>query len=173
MSDDQNQLLSQLSPRQLQVMQLVSMRKSSKEIARELGISPATVDSHVAAIVDRLGVSSRRDAIAILQLPTQALPTTGDHHGGDSLVPRPPWYSSLHLARRGSELTSGSPPDDGGHTGLGSVLFRFVLDAFFVVVFFQSCPQQPTVFMKWCICAKRTTSIRLSSTSSKGFHMRW
>ena len=46
----------QLTPRQLQVMQLVAQGKSAKEIAHELGISRKTVEFHKACILQTLGM---------------------------------------------------------------------------------------------------------------------
>ncbi len=46
----------QLTPRQLQVMQLVAHGKSAKEIAHELGISRKTVEFHKACILQTLGM---------------------------------------------------------------------------------------------------------------------
>ena len=39
-------LLSQLSPREIDVLKLIAMGKTSKEIANELNISPRTVETH-------------------------------------------------------------------------------------------------------------------------------
>ncbi|MCC6589713.1 MAG: response regulator transcription factor [Bryobacterales bacterium] len=46
----------QLTPRQLQVLQLVAQGKSAKEIAHELGISRKTVEFHKACILQTLGM---------------------------------------------------------------------------------------------------------------------
>lgn len=53
-----------LKGRQLDCMLLVKDGLSSKQIARELGISPRTVDQHIGAALENLGVSSRMAAIA-------------------------------------------------------------------------------------------------------------
>lgn len=47
-------------------MLLVKEGLSSKQIARELGISPRTVDQHVAAALEALGVANRMAAISRL-----------------------------------------------------------------------------------------------------------
>ncbi len=53
---------SDLSARELEVLHLLVAGKSNKEIAQSLGITEATVKSHVSAILMRLNVSDRRQA---------------------------------------------------------------------------------------------------------------
>lgn len=68
-----------LTGRQLDCMRLVKAGLSSKQIARELGISPRTVDDHVAAALDTLGVPSRMAAIARLyELERAEVPSKAD-----------------------------------------------------------------------------------------------
>lgn len=52
-----------LTPRQMEVLQLMAQGKSNKEIARVLGISQETVKVHISAILRRLGCSSRTQAV--------------------------------------------------------------------------------------------------------------
>ena len=54
--------LASLTPKQREVMDLLIQHKTSKEIARELGISPHTVDQRVQFAKDKLGVESRSEA---------------------------------------------------------------------------------------------------------------
>ena len=51
-----------LTARQLEVLGLVEQGLSNPEIAQRLFLSPKTVEHHVAALLDKLGVHSRRDA---------------------------------------------------------------------------------------------------------------
>lgn len=51
-----------LTRRQGQVMILLALDKSNKEIARELGIATNTVRVHVRAVYQQLGVSKRRSS---------------------------------------------------------------------------------------------------------------
>jgi LuxR family maltose regulon positive regulatory protein len=53
-----------LTNRQLQVLRLIAQGCSNKEIARHLGLTERTVKFHVAGIFERLGVSSRTQALA-------------------------------------------------------------------------------------------------------------
>lgn len=53
-----------LTPRELDVLQLLVQGASNKEIARRLGISASTVKFHVRSIVDKLGADGRTDAVA-------------------------------------------------------------------------------------------------------------
>lgn len=51
-----------LTPRQQEVLELVSQGLSNPEIARRLGISTDGAKFHVSEIITRLGVTSRREA---------------------------------------------------------------------------------------------------------------
>jgi non-specific serine/threonine protein kinase len=53
-----------LSPREREVLQLVAEGETDREIAAALFLSPRTVNTHVANILAKLGVASRRDAAA-------------------------------------------------------------------------------------------------------------
>ena len=69
---------SQLSPRELQVLELIAGGLSNKEIGKSLGIAEATVKWHVNIILSRLNVGDRTEAIvAALQRGIMQLPTAG------------------------------------------------------------------------------------------------
>lgn len=51
-----------LTPRQVDVLRLLGQGRTNAEIARQLVVSVRTVDSHVAALFDKLGTGSRREA---------------------------------------------------------------------------------------------------------------
>lgn len=55
---------SSLTPRELQVLQLVAEGSSNREIGQQLMLSEATVKSHLVHIYDKLGVRSRTSAVA-------------------------------------------------------------------------------------------------------------
>ena len=52
--------LSALTPKERECLRLVAQQWSSKEIARELGISKASVDTYCNRARAKLGVASRR-----------------------------------------------------------------------------------------------------------------
>lgn len=54
---------SQLSPREIEVVELIASGFSNKEIGRALGITEATVKWHVNLILNRLDVADRTEAI--------------------------------------------------------------------------------------------------------------
>jgi DNA-binding NarL/FixJ family response regulator len=53
-----------LSPRERTVLELTAAGLSTKAVARRLGISPNTVKFHVQAAFEKLGVTSRAEAVA-------------------------------------------------------------------------------------------------------------
>ena len=54
-----------LSPKERQVLSLIAEGKPNKQIALDLGISEGTVRTHVAHLLEKLGVSSRTEAAMI------------------------------------------------------------------------------------------------------------
>jgi len=56
-------MLVQLSPREIEVLQLASRGLSNKEIGAQLGVVEGTVKIHVANIFGKLGVSDRTQAV--------------------------------------------------------------------------------------------------------------
>jgi DNA-binding NarL/FixJ family response regulator len=55
--------LGELSPRELEVLRLVARGASNAEIAEGLYLSPATVKTHVAAILGKLGLRDRTQVV--------------------------------------------------------------------------------------------------------------
>jgi len=53
-----------LGPRERAILELIAQGQSNKEIARELGITPETVKSHVKKIFAKLEVNKRAKAVA-------------------------------------------------------------------------------------------------------------
>lgn len=54
-----------LSVRQVEVMEQIIAGQTNKEIARSLGMSPGTVKVHIRNIFQRLGASTRTEAVAL------------------------------------------------------------------------------------------------------------
>ena len=63
-SVDVNEKIKILSPRQLEVLQLIASGKSNKQIAFELGLTEGTVKLHITAILKILNVYNRTGAVA-------------------------------------------------------------------------------------------------------------
>ena len=57
--------LSSLTPQQVRVLMMLSQGLLNKQIAYELGVSEATVKAHVSAILQKLGVESRTQAVIL------------------------------------------------------------------------------------------------------------
>jgi DNA-binding CsgD family transcriptional regulator len=55
-----------LTPRELDVLRLLAAGHSTIRVAVLLGISPATVRSHVKSLLPKLGVHSRLEAVSLL-----------------------------------------------------------------------------------------------------------
>jgi DNA-binding NarL/FixJ family response regulator len=55
--------LSSLTPQQARVLMMLSEGLLNKQIAYELSVSEATVKAHVSAILTKLGVESRTQAV--------------------------------------------------------------------------------------------------------------
>jgi DNA-binding NarL/FixJ family response regulator len=56
-------LVSPLSPRELEIMQLVARGERNREIAAKLGLSESTVKNHVTSVLHKLGVPNRTRAV--------------------------------------------------------------------------------------------------------------
>lgn len=55
--------ISPLSPREMQVLSLLTLGQSNKEIACQMGISRQTVKNHLASLFRKLGVDDRTQAV--------------------------------------------------------------------------------------------------------------
>ena len=55
--------IDELTPRQLEVLRNVIQGKPNKQLARELGVSTATVKSHLAAVMRALNASNRTELV--------------------------------------------------------------------------------------------------------------
>lgn len=98
-------LSEQLTPRELQILSSAAVGNSNKVIARDLGITEATVKSHVHQVLRKLGVVDRTGAVTrALQLGLIAVPSRGATngrrpHGPDPAVEDDDGVSALPLVR--------------------------------------------------------------------------
>lgn len=103
--------VARLTPGQRECLQLVNDHATSKEIARQLGISRHTVDMRLRGAIQTLGVSSRREAAIVFRAATQAEPDINpyqpssyqaSHVDGDA-SPSPEAVQELTPGRHGEE----------------------------------------------------------------------
>ena len=59
--------LAALSPREREVADLVTARKTNREVAHELFLSEKTIESHLRNIFAKLGASSRVDVARVVE----------------------------------------------------------------------------------------------------------
>jgi DNA-binding NarL/FixJ family response regulator len=64
---DATSRLAALTPQQFRVLSMLSAGLLNKQIAAELGVSEATVKAHVSAVMQKLGVSNRTQAVLLAQ----------------------------------------------------------------------------------------------------------
>src|SRR5690606_30731327 len=57
---------NQLTPREREVLQLITNGQSHKEAGRERGISPRTIEVHRARVMEKLGARNTADLIRIV-----------------------------------------------------------------------------------------------------------
>ena len=58
------ELVEPLSQRELEVLHLLALGRTNKEIAQQLIVAPGTVKAHTASIYRKLGVANRTEAVA-------------------------------------------------------------------------------------------------------------
>jgi DNA-binding CsgD family transcriptional regulator len=93
--------LDLLTPRERECLRLVDQHLSSKEIARRLGISKHTVDTHLDKARQRLGVDTRYDAARLVAAHDRAIP---DASGGDTIgIVEPPPFRPDFIRREGTD----------------------------------------------------------------------
>jgi DNA-binding NarL/FixJ family response regulator len=66
MSRDEHEIglrLRELTPQQFRVLQMLGVGRLNKQIAYDLGVSEATIKAHVTAILRKLGVTNRTQAV--------------------------------------------------------------------------------------------------------------
>ena len=66
-----------LTPRQAEVLAMIGEGMSNAEIAARLVVAVRTVDHHVAAVLTKLGVANRKQAVAVAKRLTATTASTG------------------------------------------------------------------------------------------------
>jgi len=80
-TEEVSELLSRmasLTPQQVRVLAMLSEGLLNKQIAYKLGVSEATVKAHVSAILQKLGVDSRTQAVIAMNKIDSLDPRTED-----------------------------------------------------------------------------------------------
>lgn len=75
------QRIQSLTPQQGRVLAMIAEGLLNKQIAYELGVSEATIKAHVSAVLQKLGVDSRTQAV--IQLSKIGLDPLPDHSAAD------------------------------------------------------------------------------------------
>jgi DNA-binding NarL/FixJ family response regulator len=117
-----------LTRREVEVVRLVAIGRTNREIARELFLSPRTVEMHVGSILTKLGCRSRADA-ARRASELGLLPPLSSGSDGvlDEWRSRAQELSSASLARAGSSSTAAaSMPVQGSDRSRRSWMVRMV-----------------------------------------------
>ncbi len=70
--DDLRARLADLTPREFEVMGLVTEGKSNREIASDLGVTPKTVEAHRARVMEKMRADSLADLVRMAMLAGQA-----------------------------------------------------------------------------------------------------
>ncbi len=82
--------IPQLTPRQLQILELVAAGCTNRQVARSLGVAPATIRKHLENTFERLEVSSRSAAIVkvlpLLELRSNAVPDQDHFERADRAI---------------------------------------------------------------------------------------
>ena len=121
--------LNKLSEAQRICLRMVFMHMSSKDIARDLGISPHTVDQRLKAAIQILGVDSRVEAARILARA----------EGGETYQPLV--YQSPDIAEPGPPVPFEALDHEGRHGQPGHAMREE--QAAFKVAFLQTRPAMP------------------------------
>jgi len=123
--------ITKLTTRQRDCLRLVLQHMQSKEIGRELGISPMTVDNHLRSAIQTLGVATRLEAARMLQSfeaekPSQRL--TSQPQTVVSRLERPIMAPPAHVGDRQEETMASLREDQMPYRAYGETsLLEFPL----------------------------------------------
>ncbi len=115
-------LLEGLSDRHLACLQGVLDHKSSKQIGRELGISPHTVDARIRHCLRHLNVQNRREAAALLLQENGTYPYQSPIYQSPSLHDRPEFEQTSQVQRPHSRDVIYTISDEVGLERNGNIL---------------------------------------------------
>lgn len=87
--DDELARLRTLSPREREILELLAGGLRAEGVAREIGISRATVYTHVRNVVAKLGVDTRVQAVAVATRYRFIAPEVQDHRDRPGPADRP------------------------------------------------------------------------------------
>ena len=87
--------LEELTDKHVEVLELLEKRRTSKEIAKELDISPATVEQRIRRCREILGGSNRRELIELWNKVKNGLPETL-YESDDLPSPAPPEVEAVN-----------------------------------------------------------------------------
>jgi DNA-binding CsgD family transcriptional regulator len=104
--------IEKLTEAQRICLRMVLMHLSSKDIARELGISPHTVDQRLRMAIQALGVANRFEAARVLARYENQAPYQSAVYQSPHIAPAPVHatvgVSDIHGVRQGDEAYQGS-----------------------------------------------------------------
>ena len=120
---------NRLTPKERECLRLVLENRSSKAIARRLGISPTSVDTHIRRARAKLGL---RDRYAAARLAAQW--ERGDDAPGDAAWPSPRGRPDPRAANEGLAIPLLIPPME--DLDLGSRLVLVLASAIFMALVF-------------------------------------
>lgn len=87
--------MDELTSKHIEVLELLEKRRTSKEIAKELDISPATVEQRIRRCRELLGGSNRRELIDLWNKVKKGLPETL-YESGDLPSPAAPEVEAVN-----------------------------------------------------------------------------
>jgi len=109
---EEQQRIPRLTPRERQILELVSKGKTNAEVAEALWLSPGTVRRHLENVFAKLGVHTRTAAAALLRdgncLGETAAPSRGTNARERSPGLRRPGAGTWALVLRRSEGSQGA-----------------------------------------------------------------
>jgi DNA-binding CsgD family transcriptional regulator len=116
MGDRQNFSIAKLSQHHLEVLALVAEHKSSKEIARQLGISPDTVDQRLKRVKALTGVSGRAEAARLYRQTIQIGGNCGADIYGELVYQTPDLAGVGQVSDEAVSLGNEDRSSDKGHS---------------------------------------------------------